>query len=52
MLYYLSVEKAKTIHSIDWGCLIIYSCSRSCSPSTPDEWVEEFLARQMLEKLM
>ena len=48
----MDVERTSELKSIDWGSLIVYSCSRSCSSETEEVVVEEFLARQMLDKLV
>ena len=53
LLYFLSTEQKFSQESIDWGTLLIYSCSASCGKSSdsPAEAKEEFVWRQNLEKL-
>ena len=51
LLYYLAVEKTTAEDSIDWGTLLIYSCSKSCSLTTDGSVKEEFFFFFQLERL-
>lgn len=55
LLYYLKLEKRNERDSIDWGTLVVYSCSASCGEYSRDnvnQVKEEFLWRQPAEKLV
>ena len=51
LLYYLDVEKNTGEDSIDWGTLIVYSCENSCSLVENEIVKEEYLWRQLGDKM-
>ena len=51
LLYYLDVEKNTGEDSIDWGTLIVYSCENSCSLGENEIVKEEYLWRQLGDKM-
>eukprot|EP01097_Dermamoeba_algensis_P004041 TRINITY_DN2706_c0_g1_i1.p1 TRINITY_DN2706_c0_g1~~TRINITY_DN2706_c0_g1_i1.p1 ORF type:complete len:404 (+),score=92.46 TRINITY_DN2706_c0_g1_i1:44-1255(+) len=47
LLYYLKVEaKDNNKDTLDWGTLVIYTCSRNCSPPSNTNYLTEFIWRQ------